>query len=548
MAESMTIPVIDLFAGPGGLGEGFSAFQAHRGHHPFRVTLSIEKDQHAHETLRLRSFFRQFTPADVPEVYYDVLRQKVSEKALPDRLAECSVDLRNKWIAAENEALRAELGSPSCDNAKIDRRIRDAIGGKQVEWVLIGGPPCQAYSLVGRSRNRGISEYRIENDHRSSLYREYLRIIAEHWPAVFVMENVKGLLSATVESQKVFDRIISDLRSPRAAFGHLTKVQASQRYRIVPVVQHDRAPLSNDFHPTDFVVECEKYGIPQVRHRVILIGIREDLGNFGFPSLIPAPGPTVSNVISDLPKLRSGISRKRIGAQYVRMQDSPDLWIQSIIGQTVRNESAGERRWLKSVGNGGDPEVYHEILNVVRDLKAPPDDRGSEFISVTRPVTEIPNRWWYADGRLKGVCNHSTRAHMESDLGRYLLAACYAKVHHVSPKLSQFPADLQPDHDNAESGDFEDRFRVQVGERPATTITSHISKDGHYFIHPDPTQCRSLTVREAARIQTFPDNYYFCGPRTAQYVQVGNAVPPLLAHQIARSLWAFLKKTGMATS
>jgi DNA (cytosine-5)-methyltransferase 1 len=547
MPQNSTVPVIDIFAGPGGLGEGFSSFQAQRGHRPFRVRLSVEKDGFAHQTLRLRSFFRQFSPAAVPEIYYKVLRQELPLCELREKVKSGKRPLDPQWLAAEQESLHAELGGRQTDAALVHRRIRDAIGDHKKPWVLIGGPPCQAYSIVGRVRNRGNSEYRIENDHRSQLYREYLRIIAEHWPAVFIMENVKGLLSATIRNQKIFERILCDLQSPLSAFRRGVRIKTAERYRVVPLVQRQTLGLSGIHHPNDFVIACESYGIPQIRHRVILVGIREDLGEVDLPSLIPAETPSVGDVIGDLPKLRSGLSRKKVRAGYVTLDDSPENWLRTIVNYTFREVPKGERRWLKTIRNDNDAVLCNEIVKTVRSLKAPFYDRGSEFVPCTlAPV--IPNRLrsWFLDERLTGVCNHVSRIHMDSDLVRYLFAACYGKVHGLSPKLDQFPTDLQPDHENAATGDFDDRFRVQVAGGPSTTITSHLSKDGHYFIHPDPSQCRSLTVREAARIQTFPDNYYFCGPRTAQYVQVGNAVPPLLACQIARCVWELLVKAGKA--
>ncbi|MGK5091980.1 DNA cytosine methyltransferase, partial [Deltaproteobacteria bacterium TL4] len=186
------ISVIDLFAGPGGLGEGFSSYSCHDDRAGFKIALSIEKDVNAHRTLELRAFFRQFEYSDVPRSYYAHLRGEISR----DELFE-TYPLQAD--SAKAKAWNAELGVT--DTKEIDRRVTEALGVNHVRdrWVLIGGPPCQAYSVVGRSRNAKVwKEYpeRRDSDPRHFLYKEYLRILAEHHPPVFIMENVKGMLSS----------------------------------------------------------------------------------------------------------------------------------------------------------------------------------------------------------------------------------------------------------------------------------------------------------------------------------------------------------------
>lgn len=524
---SYQIPVVDIFAGPGGLSEGFAALKEGHNQPVFRICISIEKDTDAHRTLLLRSFFRQFGKEHAPDEYYQYLRGDIDRDALfaayPEQAAKAAA-----------EACKLELGKDTREEAR--RKIEKAKGTTDL-WVLIGGPPCQAYSLAGRSRMRGKEpndHEKFEKDERHYLYREYLRIIADHWPAVFLMENVKGLLSSKIRDEKIFYRILSDLEAPAdavAEYDNVSKGEHAFNYRIFSLVVP--AGLIDDLEPEDMVIRAEDYGIPQARHRVILLGIRSDLLPVTPDILRKHPEVTVSDVISGLPQLRSGLTRR---------QDFPARWLHTL-------RSVTKRKWLAEFNGNGHSKLYKKIVSTVTQLDAPKHDLGKEFIEADIDVGRY--RDWYLDRNIGGVCNHSARRHMRKDLFRYLFAACYADIHKRSPKLCDFPEELLPEHKNARKAVrenlFSDRFRVQLWEHPATTVTSHISKDGHYFIHPDPLQCRSFTVREAARVQTFPDNYYFEGNRTSQYQQVGNAVPPLLAKRIAEIVHRVLQKTAEQT-
>jgi DNA (cytosine-5)-methyltransferase 1 len=502
------IPVIDLFAGPGGLGEGFSSLENAKGRGVFKIALSIEMEELAHKTLLLRSFYRQFKKSKVPEEYYKTLRGELAIDQLYDLY-------KNEASAAAEEAWRARLGEES--PSEVDRRISERLKNFNGPWVLIGGPPCQAYSLVGRSRAKSADPEKFEQDHRHFLYKEYLRIIAKHSPHVFVMENVKGILSSTIKGERIVDRIINDLASPSAAAGESTN--SKLKYRLYPLAVYQGALFpGQDRKPSDFIIRTEEHGIPQTRHRFILLGVREDLDAVPSKLLNHTDNVTVWQAIKDLPPLRSQLSKEG---------DSPNAWRQSIRELMQK---------LASMNGALDSAVAAQIKAVAADLSS--NKTGRPFISwAKRPMWQ---QEWFYDERLGGVCNHETRGHIKEDLWRYLFSACFAKVNQRSPVLSEFPKQLLPKHLNVSNPKnagqdvpFADRFRVQVRDRPSTTITSHISKDGHYFIHPDPRQCRSLTVREAARLQTFPDNYFFTGGRTSQYQQVGNAVPPLLAYKIA---------------
>jgi DNA (cytosine-5)-methyltransferase 1 len=494
------IPVVDIFAGPGGLSEGFSAARDSKGQPMFRVQLSIEKDETAHRTLRLRALHRLL--GDRPAAATILHRYFRGE--IPFEIVAAAPRVTKALEIANHEARCAELGRTS--PSTIDGWI-EAVHHGATNWVLIGGPPCQAYSLAGRSRRA--HDKHFEADEKHFLYREYLRILAKHGPSAFVMENVKGLLSATHGGESMFGRILEDLSNPRRGL----------RYQIRSFIINNEAELT----PKDYVIKADQFGVPQRRHRVILFGIREGLFSGLTPVLRSQPSVTLFDVIGDLPVIRSKLSHG----------DSLENWHRTLTA--TRSQLTNWRHPLRR-------ELIAELdMRFTQRMIA--STFGGRFVPANGVTVKGALRDWLLDTGLNGVYQHEGRSHMAADLQRYAFVTCFANLTRRSPKLADFPEALLPRHKNAKLDDapFADRFRVQLAWEPATTVVSHIAKDGHYYIHPDATQCRALTVREAARVQTFPDNYFFEGNRTQQYTQVGNAVPPFLARQLAEIVGKVLR-------
>lgn len=458
------IPVVDVFAGPGGLNEGFARLER-MGSAIFEVVASFEMERNAVETLIVRSAVRDLSRRDggLHPPYRAMLAGRLGADQLFRDEAFAEAIAR-----ARQHVHQVELGPQS--RQAVAQQIELATA-RSKEWVLIGGPPCQAYSLVGRARRTRDESF--DEDKKHFLYREYLDILHRFRPPVFVMENVKGLLSADHGGQSMMQRILEDLR-----------MDGTYDVRSLVVASDDPAPR-------DFVIPAEHYGVPQRRHRVILLGVRTDLQAAPLEPLRRSRAQsTVYSAIGDLPPVRSRASRT----------SEPEVaWVRA--RELAR--SLSDRRLGGSASTHPKLDKSRELHDWLRAHKAP-------------------------------ISQHESRSHMESDLARYAFLATLAQ-HELVPKVADLPPELKPNHKNLDTPGtpFVDRFKVQRWAHPSSTVASHISKDGHYYIHPDPDQMRSLTVREAARLQTFPDDYWFHGPRTMQFHQVGNAVPPMLAHKIA---------------
>ena len=444
---------VDLFAGCGGLSEGFRKAG-------FSIIAQVEMDKWACDGLRTRHLYWELKEIGNRYFYHKYLREEVSREDILNRFPQISKTVSSRVI-------QATFGKDK--TKQIFKRIEHSMNFFSASkiHVLLGGPPCQPYSLVGRARD----PLRMQNDGRHYLYKYYLEMLELFKPDFFVYENVPGLFTAKAGGKEIFIKMLEDFSS------------LNPPYLITP-------PLEKIYkNPCSYILNSADFHIPQSRKRLFLIGYKKSLER---------KNPGITKVFTRLQK--HALKNRKEGSLSVMdaISDLPPI-------------KPGE-------GNDGWFGPYHNA----RELKY--------FQKKMR-----------RDSR--GILNHRARTHMKNDLERYRFFIEHHNNGNGAANLKDLKAKrpgLLPNHKNLDK--FLDRFKVQWWTNSSSTITAHICKDGHYYIHPDINQCRSFTVREAARCQSFPDNFKFEGPRSEQFKQVGNAVPPLLAWIMAKCLRLELKK------
>ena len=410
---------IDLFAGAGGLSEGFTRMG-------FTPIAHVEMNKDACDTLRTRAVFHWLKENGKENIYHDYLKSENKNKdffwkesGVPQYVIDSVI---NKEISKETLSEIFEL-------------IDSILGSKKVD-IIIGGPPCQAYSVAGRARKN------MDGDPRNFLYQYYVEFLKKYRPKMFVFENVPGILSA--KNGEYLDKIFDAVR--KAGY-ELSLPTNSQKF-----------------------LNSKNFGVLQDRKRVIIVGWRKELA-LSYPDFeITEPKfKILKDLFADLPELKNGegtmnaVNYKKPTTEYLKQSK-------------IRNEIDFVTQHIARPNNENDLEIYRMAVE-------------------------------------------------EMNQGKRLN---YAKL---PERLIR--------HKNTSS--FTNRFQVVNGDGISHTVVAHIAMDGHYYIHPDNKQNRSITIREAARIQSFPDDYFFEGSRTAAFKQIGNAVPPLMAEKIAKKIKEILK-------
>lgn len=404
------ITVLDLFAGSGGLSEGFYK-------NGYDFLGHIEKDFYACNTLITRAIYHKLRKKGKLKEYEKYV---LNEQDLDSIVTKYGLKEEVESVICEN------IDKNTVDN--LIKKLKKQFNGKAVD-IIIGGPPCQAYSTIGRS----VSKNKMEGDYRNNLYKYYIKFLKSFKPKIFVFENVPGLITAG--NGKYFE----DMKKKMEEIGYIVEYQ---------------------------IIDSSEYGVPQARKRIILLGWNKNAKLTEYPNFKKVDRSyKVKNFLSDLPKLNSGG------------------------GKPLRKNFVSKNLILRQIG------IVRDDFNILLD--------------------------------------HTARKNIKRDLIIYKKAVELKKLGKVL-KYNNLPKKLKT-HKNENS--FLDRFKViDNNAKGSHTIVAHISKDGHYYIHPSITQNRSISVREAARLQTFPDDYKFEGPRTSQFQQIGNAVPPMLSYVIAKEL------------
>ena len=386
---------IDLFAGCGGLSEGFYKQN-------FNALAHVEINPVACKTLRTRMKHYGYENADESVLELDITSEDVLE------------------------------------------RIENAVKGQEVD-IIIGGPPCQAYSSLGRAKD----ENAMQDDPRNYLFESYVKVLNKYLPKFFVFENVTGMLTAKINGEHIVNKIVEAL---------------SENYKV-------------KFDPKINVLNSANYGVPQIRKRVIIIGVRKDID----------------------------IEPEEMYAGITKTHYDPEMC------EDERNELI----------------KYVTVREAIEELPAVRPGEGEQEIQfVSKKNNEFLKRIASNENILR---DHVARNHNDKDIERYI---AMSSNHWSFQELLE----KRPDLNHEKQRVFGNSYTVQWWDLPSKTIIAHLYKDGNQFIHPDSAQGRTFTVREAARIQSFPDDFVFEGPHTEQFKQIGNAVPPLLAEAIAKCI------------
>jgi DNA (cytosine-5)-methyltransferase 1 len=414
--DNSKLNFIDLFAGAGGLSEGFIKAG-------FNPIAHVEMDKAATFTLKTRTAYYFLKESGKLNIYESYLKKEINRNELysliPEELLNSTIDLP---IGIEN-------------NKEIQNRINQNIQNKEVD-LIIGGPPCQAYSIIGRAR----SANNMVGDPRNFLYVQYADYLEKYKPKMFVFENVLGLLSA---GKGIY-------------LENMRKLFAKKGYSF-----------------TEFKVNANDFGVLQNRRRILIVGWLNDFSpNVPDLSKIKIESQAlVGSILEDLPKIHAGGGIDK----YSFYEGPTNDYLKK---SHIRNGSDVLTQHVSRPNNDRDKEIYRIVV-----------DKWNESQKRLN-YDELPER-------LKTFTNHKV---------------------------------------------FVDKFKIVAKDLGASqTVLAHIAKDGHYYIHPDNEQNRSLTVREAARLQSFPDNFYFEGERegsnrSSAFKQIGNAVPPLMSFVVAKSI------------